>query len=158
MALFHQMTGTKVTFIHYKGGAPLMTDLLAGRIQGSMNSIQLVSGPVASGKLKAIGISTAARSPSMPQVRPIGEQGVQGYDISQWIGFVAPGATPAPIVNRLSEEFRMHLQSKEGLEFHEKVRRYPVGNAPAEFRNVLKEEIARWRILLKDANLELDGE
>ena len=123
-----------------------------------MNSIQLVSAPVASGKLKAIGISSAERSTGLPQVRTISEQGVPGYDVSQWIGFVAPGGTPAAIVNLLNEEFRTQLQSKEGIAFHEKVRRHPVGNSPAEFKNVLKEEIARWKILLKDANLELGGD
>ena len=155
MALLHLKTNTKVTFIHYKGGAQVIADLLAGRIQGSMNTIQLSRPLIASGKVRAVGIASAQRNPAMPEVRTIAEQGVPGYDVQQWRGFVFPARTPAAIVNRMNQEFRAVIKSPDVAGTLEKMGRRPVGSSPEEFRTFLVGEIAQWKNLLQAGDLEL---
>ena len=100
----HNATGTKVTFVHYKGGGPAYAAVISGEIDAAFAGLAPMMPHVKSGKVRAIGVTTAARSKVIPDVPSIAEQGVPDYDVASWIGVFAPGRTPAAIVNKLGAE------------------------------------------------------
>lgn len=157
MALLHLMTKTRATFIHYKGGQQVITDMLAGRIQASQNSVTLAKPLYAAGKIRIGGVTSIRRTSAMPDMPTIAEQGVPGYDVSNWIGFTAPAKTSAAIVNRLNAEFRTATKSEELMTALTRTGGDPVGMTPEEFRRFLIEDLARWRNLVRDGNIELEG-
>ncbi len=157
MALLHLTTQTKATFIHYKGGSQVITDMLAGRIQASQNSITLAKPLFAAGKIKIVGVTSGKRTSAMPDMPTFAEQGVP-YDVVNWIGFSAPAKTPASIVNRLNTELRNATKSEEIVAALIKTGGDAVGTTPEEFKRFLVEDLARWRNLVRDGNIELEGE
>lgn len=157
-ALLNFNTDTKVTYIQYKGGQQTIADLVAGRIHVSIHTIQLARPFIDSGKVKAIGIASAERNPTMPQVRTVAEQGVPGYDVQQWRGFVAPAKTPAAIVTRLNREFAAVARSAEMAPILEKMGRRPVGSTPEQFKSFLVRELGQWKKLLTEGDLDLGTE
>lgn len=157
MALLHLMTGTRATFIHYKGGQQVITDMLAGRIQASQNSVTLAKPLYAAGKIRIAGVTSIRRTSAMPDMPTIAEQGVPGYDVSNWIGFTTPAKTPAAIVNRLNAEFRMATKSDELAGALQKTGGDPVGLSPEEFKRFLVADLARWKNLVKEGNIELEA-
>ena len=157
MALLHLMTKTKVTFIHYKGGSQVITDMLAGRIQASQNSVTLAKPLYAAGKIKIGGVTSIRRTSAMPDMPTIAEQGVPGYDVSNWIGFAAPAKTPVAIINRLNSELRAATKSEELMAAITKTGGDVVGATPEEFKRFLIEDLARWKSLVADGNIELEG-
>ena len=157
MALLHQMTKTRATFIHYKGGAQVITDMLGGRIQASQNSIQIAKPLYTAGKIKIAGVTSAKRTSAMPDMPTVAEQGVPGYNIVNWIGFTAPAKTPVAVINRLNAEFRAATKTEEVMATLAKTGGDPADTTPAEFRSFLINEIAKWKALLSEGNLELEG-
>ena len=157
MALLHLMTKTKVTFIHYKGGSQVISDMLAGRIQASQNSVTLAKPLYAAGKIRIGGVTSAKRTSAMPDMPTFAEQGVPGYDVSNWIGFTAPAKTPVAIINRLNGEFRAATKSAEVMAALTKTGGDPVGTTPEEFRRFLIEDLARWKNLVREGAVELES-
>src|SRR5262245_890900 len=100
--LFKAMTKTDVTHVAYKGSAPAVTDLIAGQVQVMFDNTPNVLPHVRSGKLKAIAVSTKARTPQAPEVPSVDEAGVPGYEVSVWFGVLTVAGTPREIVNRLN--------------------------------------------------------
>ena len=157
MALLHLTTGTRATFIHYKGGVQVVADMLAGRIQASQNSMQVAKPLYAAGKVKIAGVTSAKRTSAMPDMPTIAEQGVPGYNVVNWIGFTAPAKTPAAIITRLNGEFRTATRSQDVMATLAKTGGDPADTTPAEFRRFIIEEIAKWKGLVQGGNLELES-
>ncbi len=157
MALLHLMTKTEVTFIHYKGGSQVITDMLAGRIQASQNSVTLAKPLFEAGKIRIAGVTSAKRTSAMPDMPTFAEQGVPGYDVSNWIGFTAPAKTPAAIINRLNSEFRAATKSEELMAALAKTGGDPVGTTPEEFKRFLIREVTNWKNLVRDGNIEMEA-
>ena len=157
MALLHLMTKTRATFIHYKGGAQVITDMLGGRIQASQNSIQIAKPLYAAGKIKIAAVTSAKRTAAMPDIPTVAEQGVPDYNISNWIGFAAPAKTPAAIVNRLNTELRAATKTEEVMTVLTRAGGDPADTTPAEFRRFLIDEIGKWKDLLRGGDLELEA-
>ncbi|HYL87767.1 MAG TPA: tripartite tricarboxylate transporter substrate binding protein [Burkholderiales bacterium] len=152
--LFKMMAGIDLTPVPYKGTAPAMTDLLAGHIPVMFVSNISALPHVKSGKLKALGVTGAQRTPQAPDIPTISESGLPGYEVYGWYGFAAPARTPRPIINRIYTEVAKLAQDPkmkarlagQGLEL--------VGNTPEEFDAFIRSEIAKWSKVLKAAGIK----
>ena len=102
--MFRTRAGINVVHIPYKGSTPAKIDLVAGRVQMFFTGIPPVASEIRNGTLRALGVTTAKRSVSLPDVPTIAESGVAGFDVSPWFGVLAPAKTPAAAVERLNEE------------------------------------------------------
>ena len=149
-------TGTSVTFVHYKGIAPALLDLAAGRLDVAPVSLVAALSQLKAGKMYALAIMNNQRSSLLPGVMTIAEQGIPDYNYVNWMGFLAPGATPAAIVNKLSEGFARGAKAPDLVSTLEADGNIPVGNTPAQFRQVIQAESARWRKLVQDVGIKLE--
>jgi tripartite-type tricarboxylate transporter receptor subunit TctC len=155
--LFNAMTGTKMTHVPYKGSQQSLTDLMAGHIQVSFNIVAPSIGHIQSGRVRAIAVTTAKRVPQLPDVPTIAESGVRGYENATWSGIGAPAGTPAPVVERLSKEFQAALQMPDVHERFATVGSVPLSGTPAQFRDYLQRELAKYGKLVKEAGIKADG-
>jgi len=152
----HQATGTKATFVHYKGTGPLLPDLMTGRIDVSGVALPPGLPLMKSGKLKAIVMMTDRRSPLLPDLATINESGIPGFDYSSYTGFLAPGGTPAAVVNRLHEGFVKSLSVPELKTRLETDGNLIIGNTPAQFKQMLETEAAHWSKLVKETGIKAE--
>lgn len=155
-AWLHSLTGTRVTFVHYKGTGTLMPDLLAGRTHATTNTFVSVLPHIRSGKLRIIGVTTAQRSQLMPELPAIAEQGAAGYDYSSWLGVVATGGTPAPIIARLRAELVKVAASPDIIRKLADEGVTLVANTPEEFRQFMATEMVRWRKLVQETGMKTE--
>lgn len=153
MELFQHMTQTRFVPIPYKGGAPAMTAMVAGEIQAGALSIVPSMPHIKSGRVRAIAVTTAARSPYLPDVPAISET-VPGYEASHWYGMWGPRKLPKHIVMRWNEQVANWLATDEGKARMKAEGMEPAGGPPAQFSQVLASDIGRWRRLMREANLK----
>ena len=156
MELLKHMTGITMVHVPYKGGAPSVTALISGEVQVTFATISTALPHVKSGRLRALAVSTARRSPAAPEVPTIAESGVPGYDYASWIGLLAPAKTPTTIVARLNAEAVKALQTSEIKAILAVEGSEPVGNSPGQFAAALKTEVARWAQVVKAAGIKAD--
>jgi tripartite-type tricarboxylate transporter receptor subunit TctC len=155
MELFKSMTGTNLVHVPYKGSAGVLTDLMGGQIAVTMDNIPPYLPQVKAGKIRALAISTAKRSPAIPDLPTVAEAGVRGYSSGAWFGLVAPANTPKDIVAKLSAETARILQLPDVKSRLTDLGAEPVGSTPAQFAAHIKSEIAKWAKVIKEANVEL---
>jgi tripartite-type tricarboxylate transporter receptor subunit TctC len=151
--LFKMMAGIDLTIVQFKGGGPAMIDLLGGHSQGFISSLIAAMPHIKSGKLKALGTGGAKRSSVLPDVPTIAEGGLPGYTSINWWGILAPAGTPAPIVNRLSEELKAVVAMDEVKKRFQSDGIEADHMGPAEFGKFLEEEQANWTRIVKKANI-----
>jgi tripartite-type tricarboxylate transporter receptor subunit TctC len=155
--LFMVRTGTRMTHVPFRGAAPLVQELMGGRIDVSNSTLPSVLGQIQSGDIRAIAIASPERSATLPNVPTLREQGISGADAESWTAFFAPVATPSTVLDRLSREIVAVLEKpavKEAITkmgFSLKVR------DPAAFRPYLAEEIKTWGEIIKVAGVKQDG-
>ena len=154
--LFKAMTGTQVTHVPYKGSAPAVTDLIAGQVQVMFDNTPNVLPHVKAGKLKALGVSSKARSQFAPDVPSVDEAGVPGYDVTVWFGVLTVAGTPPDIVKRLNTEMVKILTSPEVKERIGKSGVDVVAGTPEHFSGFLKAEVSRWAKVIQEANIKAD--
>jgi tripartite-type tricarboxylate transporter receptor subunit TctC len=149
--LFKTMTGTSMVHVPYKGGAPALVDLLAGRVQLAFASVATTITSIQAGKLRAIAMTGKNPFEGLPGVPTIAASGVPGYEINNWYGIFVPANTPQDIIQRLNAETIKIVQKPEvraklvaaGLE--------PVWNTPKEFSDYVRAETAKWRKIVADS-------
>jgi len=144
---------SEVTYVPYKGTGLAFTDLMAGRLHASMSSIVSAGPHVKSGRLRALGVTSAQRSDAWPDVPTIAEQGLSGFDATTWYGLVAPVKTPAAIVNALSAAAGRVAKSAEVSGRIKALGGEAMGSTPAELRALLAREGPRWRALVKELGM-----
>ncbi len=152
--LLLSLTGTQMVHVPYKSTPPAVTDLLAGHIQVLFGDGPSVLPQVREGKLRALAVSSAARSDATPEIPTLQEQEVAGFESASWQMIVAPGATPPDVVDLLNREVRAVFSDAEVKE--ELTRRGmgpQVTSSPAQLRNYVKDEIARWSPIVKRAGV-----
>jgi tripartite-type tricarboxylate transporter receptor subunit TctC len=153
--LFKTMTGVDMLHVPYKGSAGVMQDVIAGQIAVTIDNMPPYLPQVKAGKLRALAVSPARRSPAVPDLPTIAEAGVPGYDAGAWFGLVAPAGTPKPIIDKLAAETQRILKIPDVAERLSGLGAEPVGNSPDEFAAFIKAEIAKWKKVIQDAKVEL---
>ena len=151
---FQKMAGIRLNHIPY-GSAHWQTDLLAGTVDAVFYPL-LIADNVRSGKLRALGIASAGRSPMLPEVPTFAESGYPDYRARAWAGVVAPGATPAPVVERLAQACARAAQRPEFRAFAEKNGAVAVGSSPQDFDRYLRTERAQLMALIAENNIRAD--
>ena len=141
--MFNNMAKTEMVHVPYKGLGPALTDLLAGQVQLMFSSTVAILPHIQSGKLRAIGVTSAKRIPTLPQVPTIAELGLTGYETSSWYGILAPANTPAPVIARLSTEIAKAVQNPEVRAKLASEGAEPVGGTPEVFAAHIRAELQR---------------
>ncbi|MFT3800227.1 MAG: tripartite tricarboxylate transporter substrate binding protein [Burkholderiaceae bacterium] len=152
--LFASMTGTKLLHVPYKGSAPAMADLLGGQVDLMFSDAPTATEQIRVGKVRALGISTKARSALMPEVPTIAEAGVPGYESNSWTALVAPAGTPAPIVARVNADMVKVLNDPATRDRLLKVGAEPMPGTPEDLKRFLHAEIAKWSKIIREANIK----
>ena len=147
--LLKSVTGIDMQHIPYKGGAPAMIDTIAGQTQLYCSSVTNSAPFIKQGRIRAIGLTTLKRSPVLPDVPTLDEQGLKGFDVSQWVGIVAPGKTPRPIVQRLHQDIVRVINTPEMTSFIQQQGAEPATLGPEEFGALMRAELERWGKLVK---------
>ena len=153
---FQIESGTKVLHVPYKGSAPLTTDLLGGQVDMSFDTITPVLPFIKDGKLKALAVTTAKRSSTLPHVPTLQEAGVPNIAIGTWFGLLAPAATPKAVVTRLNAEVVKIIQSPEFKKQMADIGAEPIGNKPEDMAKQIKEETEKFAQLVKVGKVTLD--
>jgi tripartite-type tricarboxylate transporter receptor subunit TctC len=153
---FMDATGIAMEHVPYRGTGPMMTDLIAGNIDLTMTGGPPALPPVRAGQLKALGVSSLQRLSSAPEIPTISEQGVPGFDATQWYGLVAPAGTPRPIVDRINAESARILRGPKLRPRLEAEGADPAPGTPEQFRELIVAERARWGELIRRANVQAD--
>ena len=154
--LLQLSSGIKVTHVPYKGGGPALTDLMGGHVHAYF-SVALVAVPlVKAGKLRALGITTARRSPLAPDMATVAEGGFPGFEVSGWFGWLAPAKTTAAIVSRLNAGLARILHSPDIRERLLSQSTEPVGDSPESFGRFIRSERDRWAKVIREANIRLE--
>jgi tripartite-type tricarboxylate transporter receptor subunit TctC len=154
--VYKKMTGIQMTHVPYKGGAPALTDLVGGQTS-LMFAILPESWPlVKDGRLRALAVTTAQRSPLMPELPTVAESGVPGYELVGWYGFLAPTGTPKEIVAKLNKAFDEALQEKDVKEKLTTMGFQVEGGAPERLSDLMKSESKKWGQVVKEANIKVD--
>jgi tripartite-type tricarboxylate transporter receptor subunit TctC len=155
--LFNTMAGVKMVHIPYKGGAPAMADLLAGQVQLMFDNLANALPNVKAGRLRALAVTTLARSPAMPELPTIAESGLPGFDLSTWFGVMAPAGTPPEIVSKLNAEIARALSAKDMRERLEKMgAEPPINNTPEHFAAFIRTEAAKYAKVVKDSGARVE--
>ena len=142
--LLKSLTGIDIVHVPYKGSTGMRTDILGGQIQMLFDSIPTMASMVQSGMVRALGTSGATRSPILPDVPTIAEAGVPGFQFSQWVGFMAPKATPQPIVDKLNGAITTILKRPDIKATWEAQGASPMVMTQAEFTAFMTAEVAKW--------------
>jgi tripartite-type tricarboxylate transporter receptor subunit TctC len=154
--LFKSMAGVDITHIPYKGTGPALTDLLTGRISMMIDTVSVHVENVNAGKVRALGVTGTKRVPSMPTVPTIAESGLPGYDVSIWLGVLAPAGTPADIVDRLNTEIGKVMSDPEMKAQLAKAGIEALHSSPADFAATIKNDTAKWTKVVKASGATVD--
>lgn len=154
--LFKLMTGTDITNIPYKGGAPATIDLLGGQVDMMFEQMYSASANLRAGKLRALAITSKARSPLFPDIPTLHELGLKDFEVNNWQGFVAPAGTPMAIVKRLNDVCNQALQDPTIRNQLLEQGNVPGGGTPEQFAEHIKAESAKWSKLVKAAQMTSD--
>jgi tripartite-type tricarboxylate transporter receptor subunit TctC len=154
--LFQLSTGTTLLHVPYKGSAPLTTDLLAGQVTMSFDSITPVIQHIKAGKLRALAVTTHARTSLLPDVPTLEESGLKGFDIETWYGVLAPVSTPKDIVSKLNTEMLKVIKSPEFAQRMKEAGCEPLGSSQADFAKRITVETAKFAKIVKDGNVVIE--
>ncbi|HTN50622.1 MAG TPA: tripartite tricarboxylate transporter substrate binding protein [Burkholderiaceae bacterium] len=155
-ALFWQKTGTTGIHVPYKGGAPAISDLIAGHAQVSFQNINAVLGHIRSGKLRALAVTGDKRSTALPDVPTLAETGVRGVDVFSWQAVAAPKGLPPEVRDKLHGALVKALNDPEVVKTLSEQGIEVVGNTPEQFDKFLQQELARWKGVIEAGKITLD--
>ena len=153
LQLFEADAGIRLQAVPYRGAAQAITDVLGGRLDGLVGDIPTVMGQVRAGKLKALATSSKNRSDIFPDVPTFVEQGFAGVIGDNWAGVLAPAGTPAPVIAKFNAAMVAALKSPDLRDQLRDAGTTPAPSSPAEFDAYMREEIARWRAVIRDKRL-----
>lgn len=155
-ASFTKLTGTDILHIPYRGSSPAVTDLLGGQVDMMFDSITSAKPYIESGKLRALGLTTTQPSASLPELKPIAELGVAGYEVSPWFAVFVPAGTDPALVQKMRDALVNAMESDAVKERFALIGVEAVGSTPAQMTEYLKQETDRWGTLINEANIRID--
>ena len=157
--LFHELmnlaAGINMTHVPYKGGAPMMTDLLAGHVQVGFTTPLFSQTYLQQGKLRALAISSRKPIAQLPQVPPIGDT-LPGYEADVWYGVIAPAGTPRPVVDKLSAEIARIVRTPAVRDKLTTQAAEPVGGTPEQFAAVMDGELKKWAAVIRQTGIKAE--
>ena len=154
--MFKTMAGVDMVHIPYKGTAPELTDLLAGVVKIAFETTPAVLTHVKAGKLRALAVNSAKRTPLLPDVPTMAEAGLPGFEVTSWNGIIAPAGTSKEIVTRLNQEIVKALKMPDASEKLSGVGADPVGSTPEQFAAFIQAEIKKWAKVIQEAGVKVD--
>ena len=157
--LFKSMTGTFMVHLPYRGSGPALIDLMAGNVEVMFDNLPSAMPHIKSGRLKALAVTSAARSgalPEVPTVEEVGGPSLKGYEASSWFGLLAPAGTPADVVNRVQQETAKALATATMKERLLSQGAIPSGMTSAEFVRFIGAETAKWAKVVKASGAKVD--
>jgi tripartite-type tricarboxylate transporter receptor subunit TctC len=154
--LFNALTGAKMVHIPYKGLAQAFPDMFSGRVHATFSSILTALPLITSGRLRALGVTSLARTQILPDTPTLHEAGVPGFEVTQWYGAFAPARTPAAVTARLQSEIAWVLRQPETESRIAAEGSHAVGNASSEFAKMMTAETARWRTVIQAAQIHAE--
>jgi len=149
--LLQRAAGVKLTHVPYKGASQALTDTLGGQVQSFMSSVPSALSQIKGGRLRAIAVTSAKRSPELPDAPTIAESGYGGFEANTWYGLLAPAGTPAPVIARLNAEVNRALRTPEVRERLASEGGEPLGGSPEQFASFLKAEHAKWGRIVRES-------
>jgi tripartite-type tricarboxylate transporter receptor subunit TctC len=154
--LLKSMAAIDIVHVPYKGGAPAMTDLVAGQISFMVEPIPTALPHVKSGRVRALAVSTPRRSAALPELPTISESGYPGYDLTIWFGLLAPARTPPEVIARINADMVKILAGADMRERLSAQGAEPVGGTPETFAAHIRSEVARWGDVVKTSGAKVD--
>jgi len=156
VALLASMTGMKMNHVPYRGSGQATADLLGGQVQVSIPGTAGMVGHIKAGKLRALAVTGAKRSPQLADVPTVMESGVPGYEAYVWMGLLAPKGTPAPIIDKLFRELTQVLAATEVKTYMASAGIEVVGSTPAEFGAFFRSEKELWAKVIRETGAKID--
>jgi tripartite-type tricarboxylate transporter receptor subunit TctC len=154
--LFKSMAGVDMQHIPYKGSPAALQDVVSGQVTMTFDNITTAWPLAKAGKLRALAVTTAKRSPIAPDVPTLAEAGLAGYEIGSWQGVFAPAGTPVDVVKRLNTEIVKIINMPDVREKLVSLGAEPVGNTPDEFAALVKGEVVKWAAVVKQSGARVD--
>ena len=154
--VFNAIAGVDMQHIPYKGSGPAVADLLGGQVNYMFDSITSARPHIQSGKLRALAVTTAKRSSSMPDVPTMEEAGLKGYEVSPWFAVFVPAGTPPAIVKKLNQVFVAEMKQPDVLDRFKAIGAEVVGSTPEEAARHLQAETVRWSKVIAERNISMD--
>jgi tripartite-type tricarboxylate transporter receptor subunit TctC len=150
------MAGIDIVHVPYKGGAAAITDLVAGQVQLVFSSAPSVVPHVRNGRLRALAVGSAKRTPALPDVPTVAESGVPSYEYTTWYGIFAPGKTPSAIITKLNAQIVRMLADPHMSQRFQSQGGDPESSTPAALTTYMREETARWTRVIKTAGIKIE--
>ena len=154
--LFQALTGAKFTHVPYKGGGPAGVDLMAGQVDLLFDQLSSSVGPLKSGRIRALAVTSAARTAVFPDIPTMKEAGVADFEVTNITGVLAPAGTSAEIIGRVNAAILKVLGSASVKERFAGLALEPAPSTPEQFSVYIKEDFARWTKVVKDASIKVD--
>ena len=155
-ALFESLAGVDMIHVPYKGSAPLLTDVLAGRIDMTFDSYTVYEEHIRSGKVRALGVTSMARLGALPQVPTIAESGLKGYDVSNWLGVLAPAGTPRDVIATLHAALGRAMATPALQQQLVALGIEPTFGTPEAFTALMRSERPKWAAIVKRSGATAD--
>jgi tripartite-type tricarboxylate transporter receptor subunit TctC len=153
--LFKRMAGIEMMHVPYRGAGPALNDLLPGRVDVMFNNIGAVLPLIQSGQLRGLAVTSAKRSPALPELPPIAEAGIPGFDVSSWYAFFVPARTPPEIVARMHADTVAALNDPATRSRLEQLGVVVIGSTPTQLATFLQSEMEKWGPVIKDAGITI---
>lgn len=154
-ALFESMAGIQMQGVQYRGNAPALVDVLGGQVEFMVDSVTTALPHIQRGDLRALGVTTATRSPLLPNVPTVGET-IPGYEVSAWWGVVAPAGTPNAVVDRINCETNLALKDPKLVDRFKEMGAVTQPMTPEQFNQLIAQDTTKWARVIKAANIKLD--
>lgn len=154
--MFKMQTHLNMLHVPYRGSAPAVTDLLGGQVQSMFDNTPSALPHVQGGRLRAIAITSAKRSPLLPDVPTVAESGFPGFDVQSWFGLAAPAGTPKPVIDRLNAELNKVLAAPELRQRFQDLAASPEPGTPEQMRSFAAAEAQRWREVVKTSGAKAE--
>jgi tripartite-type tricarboxylate transporter receptor subunit TctC len=156
LELLREKSATRIRDVPYKGSGTAMTDIIGGQVQIGIDTASAVRAFVASGKVKALGVTSLQASPLLPQVKPIAAQGLEGFQVVAWNALYAPRGTPPAVLQKLSTELARIMAQPDVRQRLLELGHEPAGGTPKELADFARSERLKWGPLVKNAGLKAD--